>query len=83
MVFQQFNLFPHLTVIENITLAPRRVLGMAPAEAESLAMDLLRRVGRIEDARASYARALELVTQAAERRFLERRLEELASLRLP
>jgi len=50
MVFQQFNLFPHLTVMENITLAPRRVLGMAPAEAESLALDLLRRVG-LEDKR--------------------------------
>jgi ABC-type polar amino acid transport system ATPase subunit len=50
MVFQQFNLFPHLTVLENITLAPRRVLGMAPAEAESLALDLLRRVG-LEDKR--------------------------------
>ena len=50
MVFQQFNLFPHLTVMENITLAPRRVLGMAPAEAETLAIDLLRRVG-LEDKR--------------------------------
>jgi ABC-type polar amino acid transport system ATPase subunit len=50
MVFQQFNLFPHLTVLENITLAPRRVLGMAPVEAETLAMDLLRRVG-LEDKR--------------------------------
>jgi polar amino acid transport system ATP-binding protein len=50
MVFQQFNLFPHLTVMENITLAPRRVRGMAPAEAETLAMDLLRRVG-LEDKR--------------------------------
>ena len=50
MVFQQFNLFPHLTVLENITLAPRRVLAMAPAEAESLALDLLRRVG-LEDKR--------------------------------
>ena len=50
MVFQQFNLFPHLTVMENITLAPRRVLGMAPPEAEALAIDLLRRVG-LEDKR--------------------------------
>jgi polar amino acid transport system ATP-binding protein len=50
MVFQQFNLFPHLTVMENITLAPRRVRGMAPADAEALAMDLLRRVG-LEDKR--------------------------------
>jgi ABC-type polar amino acid transport system ATPase subunit len=45
MVFQSFNLFPHLTVIENVTLAPRRVLGMAPAEAEAVGMDLLHRVG--------------------------------------
>jgi ABC-type polar amino acid transport system ATPase subunit len=45
MVFQSFNLFPHLTVIENITLAPRRVLGMAPDEAEAIGMDLLQRVG--------------------------------------
>ena len=50
MVFQQFNLFPHLTVMENITLAPRRVLGMTPAAAETLAIDLLRRVG-LEDKR--------------------------------
>jgi ABC-type polar amino acid transport system ATPase subunit len=50
MVFQQFNLFPHLTVMENITLAPRRVLGMAADEAEKLAIDLLRRVG-LEDKR--------------------------------
>lgn len=50
MVFQQFNLFPHLTVMENITLAPRRVRGMAPAEAEQLAVELLRRVG-LEDKR--------------------------------
>ena len=50
MVFQQFNLFPHLTVMENITLAPRRVLGMAHDAAEKLAIDLLRRVG-LEDKR--------------------------------
>ena len=50
MVFQQFNLFPHLTVMENITLAPRRVRGMAPDAAEKLAIDLLRRVG-LEDKR--------------------------------
>ncbi len=50
MVFQQFNLFPHLTVMENITLAPRRVLGMTTAAAETLAIDLLRRVG-LEDKR--------------------------------
>jgi general L-amino acid transport system ATP-binding protein len=44
MVFQTFNLFPHLTVLENITLAPIRVRRMPPAEARSLAMDLLERV---------------------------------------
>ncbi|MCK6451126.1 MAG: amino acid ABC transporter ATP-binding protein [Alphaproteobacteria bacterium] len=50
MVFQSFNLFPHLTVLENVTLAPRRVRGMAAAEAEALAMELLGRVG-LEDKR--------------------------------
>jgi ABC-type polar amino acid transport system ATPase subunit len=53
MVFQSFNLFPHLTVIENITLAPRRVLGMAAGEAEAMAVELLTRVG-LEDKRDSY-----------------------------
>jgi polar amino acid transport system ATP-binding protein len=50
MVFQQFNLFPHLTVMENITLAPRRVRGMDRHEAETIAIDLLRRVD-LEDKR--------------------------------
>jgi len=45
MVFQQFNLFPHMTVLENLTLAPRRVLGLSPAEAESRARGLLDQVG--------------------------------------
>ena len=44
MVFQQFNLFPHLTVLENFTLGPTRVLKMPPDEAESAALALLRRV---------------------------------------
>jgi general L-amino acid transport system ATP-binding protein len=44
MVFQQFNLFPHLTVLENLTLAPMRVRRMARAEAEALAMHFLERV---------------------------------------
>ena len=45
MVFQQFNLFPHLTVLENVTLAPRRVRKTPRAEADAKAMELLDRVG--------------------------------------
>ncbi|HWT95777.1 MAG TPA: amino acid ABC transporter ATP-binding protein [Solirubrobacteraceae bacterium] len=45
MVFQQFNLFPHLTVLENIVLAPVRAHGMPRAEAESGARELLTRFG--------------------------------------
>ncbi len=44
MVFQHFNLFPHMTVLDNLTLAPRRALGMSKAEAEALAMHYLERV---------------------------------------
>jgi polar amino acid transport system ATP-binding protein len=44
-VFQQFNLFPHLTVLENITLAPIKVKGEAPEEAGKIARLLLERVG--------------------------------------
>jgi general L-amino acid transport system ATP-binding protein len=50
MVFQQFNLFPHLTVMRNITLAPQKVRGMPAKEAEALAMELLERVGIPEQA---------------------------------
>jgi general L-amino acid transport system ATP-binding protein len=48
MVFQNFNLYPHLTVLENCTLAPRWVKGVSPKEAESLALHYLERV-RIPD----------------------------------
>lgn len=51
MVFQSFNLFPHLTVLDNITLAPIKVRKMNKAEAEDLAMQLLRRVGLEEKAK--------------------------------
>ncbi|HEX9432329.1 MAG TPA: amino acid ABC transporter ATP-binding protein [Burkholderiales bacterium] len=44
MVFQNFNLFPHLSVLENLTLAPMRVRKLPPKEAEALAMELLARV---------------------------------------
>lgn len=45
MVFQHFNLFPHLTILENITLAPRKVKKMPPKEAGKIAMQLLTRIG--------------------------------------
>jgi general L-amino acid transport system ATP-binding protein len=50
MVFQQFNLFPHLTVLENITLAPIQVRKLPPAEAKDTALQLLDRVGILEQA---------------------------------
>ena len=45
MVFQQFNLFPHMTVLKNMTIAPVKVLGISKEEAEERAMKLLERVG--------------------------------------
>jgi polar amino acid transport system ATP-binding protein len=45
MVFQSFNLFPHLTILENVTLAPRRVLRTRRAEADEQACQLLKQVG--------------------------------------
>lgn len=50
MVFQQFNLFPHLTVLENITLAPIRLGIMTKSEAKDKAMELLQRIGLTEKA---------------------------------
>lgn len=52
MVFQHFNLFPHLTVLENITLAPIKVKKMAPEQAKQKAMELLKTVGLVEKADA-------------------------------
>ena len=49
-VFQQFNLFPHLTIMENITLAPMKVKGMPKRQAEDEAMALLEKVGIPEQA---------------------------------
>ena len=52
MVFQHFNLFPHLSILDNITLAPRLVRGVARADAEKKAMELLERVGLASKAKA-------------------------------
>lgn len=50
MVFQSFNLFPHMTVLENVTLAPRKVLGRSKADATDRAMAMLTRFGLAEKA---------------------------------
>jgi ABC-type polar amino acid transport system ATPase subunit len=52
IVFQQFNLFPHMTVLDNVALAPTKVKKQPRAEAEAVAMQLLERVGIPEKARA-------------------------------
>ena len=50
MVFQQFNLFPHMTVLENISLAPVKLLNMSKADADAQSLELLRKVGLAEKA---------------------------------
>ena len=57
MVFQQFNLFPHLTVLENLTLGPLRTRGMSRTEADKLAMQFLERV-HIPEQAGKYPRHL-------------------------
>ena len=52
MVFQQFNLFPHMTVLKNMTLAPINLLKLSKEEAEKRAMELLTRVGLADRANA-------------------------------
>lgn len=52
MVFQHFNLFPHMTILKNMTIAPTKLLGLSQAEAEKEAYALLERVGLSEKANA-------------------------------
>ncbi|TCL36140.1 polar amino acid transport system ATP-binding protein [Anaerospora hongkongensis] len=52
MVFQRFNLFPHMTVVENITLAPMQVRKLSKSEAEKIALALLEKVGLADKAHA-------------------------------
>ena len=52
MVFQHFNLFPHMTILRNMTLAPTKLLKKSKADAEKKAMELLRRVGLADRAGA-------------------------------
>ena len=52
MVFQQFNLFPHLTILDNITLAPMKVKGLSNEAAQAKPMELLNRVGLSDKAQA-------------------------------
>ena len=53
IVFQSFNLFPHMTVLQNVTLAPRKVMGMSKRDAEAQAVELLTRFG-LADKRNEY-----------------------------
>lgn len=57
MVFQQFNLFPHLTVLQNITLAPMKLKKIDKAQAEEQAMELLKKIG-LEDKANAYPSTL-------------------------
>jgi len=57
MVFQQFNLFPHLTIMKNLTIGPMKLLGKSKEEAEKQAQELLERVG-LGDRAQSYPKQL-------------------------
>src|SRR6476659_3046169 len=51
IVYQAYNLFPHMSVLRNVTLAPRKVLGLSRADAETRALELLKRFGLEDKAR--------------------------------
>ncbi|MCQ2455254.1 MAG: amino acid ABC transporter ATP-binding protein [Clostridia bacterium] len=53
MVFQQFNLFPHMTILKNLTIAPMKVLGLSKETAEANAIELLKKVG-LDDRATAY-----------------------------
>ena len=57
MVFQQFNLFPHMTVIKNLTVSPIKVSGKSKEQAESIGAELLKKVG-LEDKKDAYPSSL-------------------------
>jgi polar amino acid transport system ATP-binding protein len=57
IVFQAYNLFPHMTVLRNVTLGPRKALGLSRADAETRADELLVRFG-LEDKRGAYPDSL-------------------------
>ena len=57
MVFQQFNLFPHMTIMKNLTIGPMKLLGKSKAEAEAKAQELLDRVG-LGDRAGAYPKQL-------------------------
>ena len=63
IVFQAFNLFPHMSVLDNVTLAPRRVLGKSRAEAAAEATELLERFG-LADKRAESRTACQAVSSS-------------------
>ena len=57
MVFQQFNLFPHMTILQNLTIAPMRLQGKSKKEAEEYALEMLEKVG-LKDRANTYTSAL-------------------------
>lgn len=60
MVFQHFNLFPHLTILSNMTLAPRKLLKMSKADAEKRALELLDKVA-LKDRAKAYPNQLSMI----------------------